>query len=202
MRKMFLSQLDLQKVNLQNEGINAVLFDESLGKVIKSDYAIVLGTSPEYARVRAEIAASFYEQGGTQKLIVSGAAVSSDVTESSFLREELIKRGVPEQAIIEEPHAYDTIQNMTCSLTEICKRTDIMAVESITVISEPFHMRRALSLANILLPKFIHIYGYTEGAARQREEWKTDERLFNCVKTELRILQEFIIKGRIKDIEI
>lgn len=199
---MFLSQLDLQKDNLQNKRINTVLFDERFEKVIKSDYAIVLGTSPEYACARAEIAASFYKKGGTKKLIVSGAAVSSDVTESSFLREELIKRGVPEQTIIEEPHAYDTIQNMTCSLTEICKRTDIMAIESITVISEPFHIRRALILANILLPKFIRIYGYTEGTARQRKEWETDDRLLNCVKTELGILQEFIIKGRIKDIEI
>lgn len=178
------------------------MFDESFEKAIKSDYAIVLGTAPEYARVRADVAASFYEQGGAQKLIVSGAAVSSDVTESSFLREELIKLGVPEGAIIEEPHAYDTIQNMTCSLTEICKRTDIMGVESITVISEPFHMRRALCLANLLLPKFIKVYGYTENVSRQREEWKTDERLLNCVKTELRILKEFIIKERIEDIEL
>lgn len=183
--------------------IDKILFSENYGKAIKSDFAIVCGTAPEYAKIRAGIAASFYKKGGTQNIIASGAAVSDkSVTECSVLKQELIKLGVPEEAIIEEPNAYDTIQNMTCSLTEICKRTDIMQVESITVITEPFHMKRVLCLAKILLPKFIKIYGYTEGVDIQRKDWKTDGRLMNCVKTEITILKQLAGKGRIEDTEI
>ncbi len=192
---MLLSQMN----TVTQEQIDKILFSELHETVQKSDYAIVLGTSPEYALVRAEIAASFYKKGGAEKMIVSGAAVSDkNITEGAFLHGELLRLGVPDGAIIEEAHAYDTIQNMTCSLTEICKRMDIMAVESITVITEPFHLKRALCLAKLLLPKFIKIYGYTEGTFRQREAWKTDERLKKCVKNEIIILQQLIKKGRIE----
>ena len=181
--------------------VDKVLFSENYGKAMKSDFAILCGTAPEYAKIRAKIAASFYKKGGTEKIIVSGAAVSDkSVTECSVLRDELIKLGVPSEAIIDEPRAYDTIQNMTCSLTEICKRTDIMQVESITVITEPFHIKRALCLAKILLPQFIKVYGYTEGVAEQRGQWKTDERLNNCVKNEIIILKQLAEKGRIEDL--
>jgi len=126
-----------------------------------------------------------------------------DITESAFMISELIKFGVPAEAIIEEPQLHSIpIQNMTCSLTEICRRTNIMDVESITVITEPFHVKRAVCLAELLLPKFISIYGYTEGLAQQRKEWKTDERLNNCVKNEIIILHRLIAKGRIKDIRL
>lgn len=179
--------------------IDKVLFSEDYGKAMKSDFAILCGTAPEYAKIRAGIASSFYKKGGTEKIIVSGAAVSDkSVTECSVLRAELIKLGVPSEAIIEEPRAYDTIQNMTCSLTEICKRTDIMRVESVTVITEPFHMKRALSLAKILLPEFIKVHGYTEGVGEQRKAWKSDERLKNCVENEIKILTQLAEKGRVK----
>ncbi len=178
-----------------------ILFGENYDTVVRSDYAIVLGAAPEYAKLRAQIAADFYKKGGTAQLIASGAAVSDkSVTECSVLRRELVRCGVPEEAIIEEPRAYDTIQNMTCALTEICKRADIMKVESITVITEPFHMKRALCLAKILLPSFISVYGYTDGCERQRQLWKKDERLKNCVENEVKILKQLVEQGRIEDL--
>lgn len=73
-------------------------------------------------------------------------------------------------------------------------------MESITVITEPFHIKRALCLAKILLPQFIKVYGYTEGVAEQRGQWKTDERLNNCVKNEIIILKQLAEKGRIEDL--
>lgn len=178
--------------------IDEILFSQNYANAVKSDYAILCGTAPEYACVRADIAASFYKKGGAEKIIASGAAVTNkDITESEFLRRELIKRGVPAEAVILEPHAYDTIQNMTCALTEICKRTDIMQVTKITVITEPYHMKRALALAKILLPTFIEIYGYTEGTEVQCKAWKFDERLKKCVENEIEILKRLAEKGRI-----
>lgn len=197
---MYLSQSDLSK--LTPEQADGILFGGLNERVEKADFAVVCGTAPKYAQIRAEIAAAYYKNGGTENLIVSGGAVADkSVKECTVLRERLLKYGVPQTAIIEEPNAFDTIQNITCSLTEICKRTDVMRVESVTVITEPFHMRRALLLAKILLPKFIKVYAFTQGADFQSEQWKTDERLKNCVKTEMEILKDLIIKGRISDIK-
>lgn len=201
---MYLTQVvDEEGRGLTERQTDAVLFGGNYERVNKCDYAIVLGTSPEYAVVRAEIAAAFYRKGGTENIIVSGAAVADKtVTEAAFLHGELVKRGVPQSAIIEEPNAYDTVQNMTCSLTEICKRTDIMRVKSVTVITEPFHMRRSLCLARLLLPGFIEIYGYTQGVARQRDAWKSDARLRECVRIETIILRQLAMQGRIQDVEL
>lgn len=197
---MYLSQSDLSK--LTPGQIDSIVFGGLNESVEKADFAVVCGTAPKYAQIRAEIAAVYYKYGGTENIIVSGGAVADkSVKESTVLRKMLLKSGVPQTAVTEEPNALDTIQNITCTLTEICKRTDIMQVESIAVITEPFHMKRALLLAKILLPPFIKVYGFTQGAVFQREQWKTDERLKNCVKNETVILKDLIIKGRINDIQ-
>lgn len=201
---MLFSQIvDGEGNGLTEKQTDELLFGTCYETVNKSDYAIVLGTAPEYAAVRARVAAEFYHSGGTANLVVSGAAVwDTDVTEAAVMRNELIKHGVPDYAVIEEPNACDTVQNMICSLTEICKRRDIMTVDAVTVISEPFHMRRSMSLAQILLPNFIRLYGYTSGTAEQRAVWKTDVRLHGCVRMETRILRQLVLQGRIKDIEL
>lgn len=198
---MKLSQINLNDVT--SEQIDNVLFRNITQPPKKADFAILCGTSPEYASVRVKIAASFYKKGCADKIIASGAAVSDkSVTESGYMKKELIKLGVSQDVIVEEPHAYDTIQNMTCSLTEICKSYDVFAVKNIAVITEPFHMRRSLCLAKLFLPEFICVFPYTEGTEAQRKEWKTDERLNKCVKTEMAILRSLVDKGVIDDIEI
>lgn len=87
------------------EKTDKILFGENYDTVIKSDYAVVLGSAPEYARLRAQIAANFYKKGGTRQIIASGAAVSTSAVECCVLKEELIKLGVPSEAVIEEPRA-------------------------------------------------------------------------------------------------
>lgn len=188
--------------DLSAEEVDGVLFSADY-LPLESDYIILLGTAPQYAPRRAEIAASLYQRLGGVKIIATGGAVSDkSVTECAVMKETLLKCGVPEAEIIEEPRACDTIQNITCSLTEMCKNTDIMSVKNVTVVSEPFHMRRSLLLARILLPQFIAVNGYTEGVEEQRKIWKKDERLHGCVKTEIEILRGLIAKGRIEDIRI
>lgn len=198
---MKLSQTDLNVIT--DDQIDSVLFESIVLQPCKADFAILCGTAPEHVDFRIRIAASFFSKGYADKLIVSGAAVSDkSVTESEYMRKGLIALGVPVNAVIEEPRAYDTIQNMTCSLTEICKRCDVFAVKNIAVLTEPFHMRRSLCLAKLLLPKFVNVFPYTEGIDAQRAQWKTDERLNNCVKTEIAILQSLISKGVIEDIDL
>lgn len=150
------------------------LFEDDYTAVHKSDYAIVLGCAPEWAIKRAKIAAEFYLRGGCEKIVVSGGVEheykGSKVSESAIMRETLIEAGIPESAVLCEDRARDTIQNMVCSLDVICKNCDIFGVKNITVISEPYHMKRSLLLAKIFLPEFIAVYGYTKYAETYRME--------------------------------
>ena len=198
---MYLSQTDVNA--LTDAQIDGILFSGLNETVYKSNFAILCGTSPEHVRIRTDIAFKYYKNGGAPYIVLSGSAVADKtVRESSAMYRQLIKAGVPDEALITEPCACDTIQNMTCSLTAVCKRTDIMEAESIAVITEPFHLRRALAVAKLLLPAFINVFGYTSGVREQRILRRTDERLKKCVRNEIKILKDLISKGRIQDIEI
>ena len=105
---MYLSQLNLEKIT--DSIAEKILFEDKHESVTKSDVAILCGTAPKFALHRAEIAADFYHKGGAKLIIASGSAVADkSVTESEVMHKALLSLGVPEQAIIEEPEAFNTI---------------------------------------------------------------------------------------------
>ncbi len=198
---MGLTDTDLEEIS--DEQAEEIVFGGVFETVSESECAIVLGTDPRYALVRAQIAASFYRKTAVKIMLCSGGAVwDESITEAAFLRMQLERLGVPPNRIFEEPIARDTKQNMTCSLALLSRLTDIAQIRTVTIITEPFHMRRSLCLANLLLPSYFSISGYTEGTAAQRMSWKEDVRLRACVKEELRNMCRLIRQGRMRDIEL
>ena len=196
---MYLSNCDL--TSLTDDQIDAILFNTDAEQINRSDYAVLLGTEPQYALARARIAASFYFAGGTGKIIATGAAVSDPtVTECKILRRELLALGVPSDDIIDEPNAKTTVGNMICSLGVMNVVGDITKIKRVTVITEPFHICRSVALAKAFFPRYFEIYGFTSHTQEQRERWKTDERLGRCVKNEIHLLNGFIRGGVIEDI--
>lgn len=185
---------------MTSEQIDELLFDESHETPHKADYALLLGTEPTYAVSRAEITASYYAKGGTAHIIATGAAVHDTTgTESAIMCRRLLERGVPADAVTEEPNARDTVGNMICSLGVMYARGDIAKVKSVAVITEPFHMRRSIALARLFLPSYIQVFGYTEHTAEQRRAWRDSERLARCVRTEVEVLSSLARMGWIED---
>ena len=85
---MFLSECDYE--DLTHEQIDKLLFSADLEKPVKSDYAILLGTAPEFAVVRARIAAEYFRAGGADRIVTTGGAVNDKtVTESAVMRAKL-----------------------------------------------------------------------------------------------------------------
>lgn len=198
---MLLSEARFEEMT--DEQVNALLFDEDNERVRQADYALLLGTEPTYACLRAEIAASFYAQRGTARIVATGAAVSDPTeTECAVMRRRLLELGVPAAAIIEEPNALDTIGNMICSLGAIYARGNVTNLRTIAVITEPFHMRRSLALARLFLPRYIQVFGYTEHTAEQRRVWREDARLARSVRTEVSILSALAQQHLIDDLPI
>lgn len=188
---------------LTDAQIKALLFDESNEVLRHADYAFLLGTEPTYACVRAEIAASYYLRGGTARIVASGAAVSDPTqTECAVMRQRLLTLGVPADAVVDEPHARDTVGNMICSLGAIYARGNVTDVKSVAVITEPFHMRRSLALAKLFLPHYIQVFGYTEHTAEQCLGWRTDARLERSVRNEIALLRSLAQQHLIDDMEI
>ncbi len=189
--------------SLTDEQIDQLLFFMDTESVRECDVAVLLGTAPKYAIHRAKVGALFYSLGGAERMIVTGAAVTDPtVTECEVMRRELVTQGVPQAAIIDEPHATTTAENMVYSLGAMSALGDVTRIRRVTVITEPFHIRRSLALAKAIFPRYMEVYGFTGSLREQRDAWKFDERLNRSVKNEISVLRGLIRDGVIADIEI
>lgn len=156
--------------------IEKLFLKEEYGKVVKSDYAIVLGCDTQGAVARADMAANFYFKGGAEKLIVSGGVErdykGGKAPECAIMRDRLLFRGVPDSAITEEKRATDTIENMVGGLMEICQSSSVLKVRKVTIITEPYHVPRSVLTAKIFLPPYMQVFGYTENTEKDLAEAK------------------------------
>lgn len=194
---------EVQPSSLTDEQIDQLLFYTDTESVRTCDVAVLLGTAPKYAIHRAQIGALFYSLGGAERMIVTGAAVTDPtVTECEVMRRELVAQGVPQAAIIDEPHATTTVENMVYSLGAMSTFCDVTRIRRVTVITEPFHICRSLALSKAIFPRYMEVYGFTGSLREQRDAWKFDERLNRSVKNEISVLRGLIRDGVIADIEI
>lgn len=101
------------------------------------------GTPTAVLRDRVETGASLYFEGKVEKLLMSGDNQSAYYNEPQAMRQYAISLGVPEEAIVTDSagtRTYDT-----------CYRAKaIFGVESALLVTQKFHLPRALFLCNAL----------------------------------------------------
>lgn len=116
----------------------------------RADAVLVLGREffpdgslrPELV-ARVDRAAELYRAGLVRHLVLTGSTGGGrnlERTEAGVMRELLLARGVPTEAIHLDTHARSTEENFACSipiLTELHART-------VLVVTDPWHMPRAL----------------------------------------------------------
>jgi len=120
------------------------------GPVDSADAAIVLGAaswgdrpSPVF-RERINYAVDLYKDGMVRKIIFTGARDSADEPPASTVAKRYaVGLGVPEADCIEEDRSRTTEENLLYA-REIARRADI---STFLVVSDPIHMKRAMTLA-------------------------------------------------------
>lgn len=114
----------------------------------KRDVALVLGTSkvangrinPFYtARIRA--AAELYHAGRVDGLLVSGDNGRADYNEPAQMAADLAALGVPAEYITADYAGFRTLDS-------IYRAGDVFGLQSYTIVSQGFHVERALYLAD------------------------------------------------------
>jgi hypothetical protein len=106
------------------------------------------------AAMQARIDRGYFEalQDPQAKIVVSGAGVGNTHIEAEVMARELLKKGVDETRLIIEPRAQNTISNAT--RTWLLLPTVVpgpIVVHRITVVTEPYHLVRALRIFSQLL---------------------------------------------------
>ena len=114
---------------------------------------LLLGTTPQarFDRItnyffiyRIDAAEQLYKAGKIDQILISGDENSLDgVNETECMRDSLVERGVPENAIILDGKGYRTI----CSVINANK---VYGLKSFTIISQKFHNERAIYQAEHL----------------------------------------------------
>ena len=122
------------------------LFDD-VEDIPYREVGLLLGTTPQtriggyvnrFFVFRIDATEKLYKAGKISKVLISGDEDSLDgVNEVVSMRDSLMVRGVPEEAIMLDGQGFRTLES-------VIRANRVFGVKSFTVISQQFHNERAL----------------------------------------------------------
>ncbi|MGW2392000.1 SanA/YdcF family protein [Streptomyces lydicamycinicus] len=99
------------------------------------------GAPSPYLAHRLDAAAALYERGTVRAVLVTGDNSRTDYDEPDAMRSYLLRHGVPARKIVSDFAGFDTWDS--------CSRAHrIFGVNRAVLVSQGFHIRRALALCN------------------------------------------------------
>ncbi len=106
-----------------------------LGASVKND-----GTPSDALRDRLDEAKRLYDNGATGKILITGDDGAYHADEIDVMKRYLQGTGVPEGDIITDGHGYRTYES--------CKNAKAAGINRVIIITQRFHLGRALYLCN------------------------------------------------------
>lgn len=138
------------------------------------DVALVLGaglqpdgTPSPYLAARLDIGHDLLARGKVKAILVSGDNQKKNYDEPTAMRDYLIKKGTPADRIVTDHAGLDTYDS--------CYRArDVFGTRSMTVVSQGYHVPRALAVCRAL---DLDVVGVGDETGRQFEDhWSRGER--------------------------
>ena len=122
-----------------------------------ADAAVVLGAavwgdepSPVFA-ARLDHAVDLYRAGRVRRVLLTGGAAPGGAAESAVGRAYAVQRGVLAADVAAEDRSRTTWQNLVCLRDTLASSARPSgALPSVLVVSDPYHLRRAVSMARDL----------------------------------------------------
>jgi SanA protein len=112
------------------------------------EVGLLLGTTPSIGGInnlfyttRIEAAKMLYERGKISHIIVSGDNSTAAYNEPEAMRKSLVKAGIPESDITLDYAGFRTLDSV------VRARHVFSQTGGFTIISQPFHVERALFIA-------------------------------------------------------
>ncbi len=127
------------------ESVSAPFVFDDLEKLPARKVALVLGTSQKvaggrtnlYFKYRIEAAAALWKSGKAKYLVVSGDNGSEYYNEPEDMAQALIGQGIPDSVIFRDFAGFRTLDS-------VVRCEAIFGQDSFTVVSQPFHNKRAI----------------------------------------------------------
>ena len=120
-----------------------------ISQIPKNRVGLVLGTGKNttngrinlYYKYRLQAAVDLFKAGKIEFILVSGDNSRKDYDEPTDFKNDLIKKGIPEEKIFLDYAGFRTLDS-------IVRAKEIFQLNSITIISQRFHNERAIYLSN------------------------------------------------------
>ncbi len=147
--------------------------ENHVGLLLGTNKYLDNGNVNRYYKYRIIAAAQLYKRGKIKYIIVSGDNGRKGYNEPAQMRDDLIKKGVPRSHIFLDYAGFRTLDS-------IVRAREIFGQTEITIISQPFHNKRALFIAR---NKGVEAVAFNARAVSKREGWKVHFReMFARVK--------------------
>jgi len=165
---------------------NQIVTNNAEGKVFSdidsikyNKVGLLLGTTPQarFDRItndffiyRIDAAEQLYKAGKIEKILISGDENSLDgISETECMKDSLVARGIPANAIILDGKGYRTI----CSVINANK---VFGFKNFTIISQKFHNERAIYQAEHLGLDVENMQAYNAEMPKSRRAYLTSIR--------------------------
>lgn len=141
--------LGILAINGMIKSTTAKRIYDSTDNLPEVDVALVLGTSPKlvdgarnlFFEFRMDAAAELFKSGKIKHLLVSGANPSIHYNEPDAMRDALVKRDVPFDAITLDYAGLRTLDS-------IVRAKHIFGQDRLIIVTQEFHLHRSLYLAD------------------------------------------------------
>ena len=111
-----------------------------VGLLLGASKFVANGRINVYYTNRINAAVELYKAGKINIILVSGDNGRETYDEPTTFKEDLIKKGIPESAIVLDYAGFRTLDS-------VVRAKEIFGQDSITIISQEFHNQRAIYLA-------------------------------------------------------
>jgi SanA protein len=137
-----------------------------VGLLLGTSKLLRSGRPNQYFTHRIEAAVELYKAGKIKAIVISGDNGRQEYNEPEDMKQELVKRGIPETQIYLDYAGFRTLDS-------VIRMDKIFGQQEFTVISQEFHNRRAIYIASAY---GLHAIGYNA----------EDVSAYNGLKTQLR----------------
>ncbi len=137
-----------------------------------TDVAILLGGDVCVWEERIAAAVEYYNRGLAPYILVTGGVVRKELPEGPEIEaiamaNRLMEAGIPKEAIIVEPEARTTQENMIYGTLQIYRHLTWEKARRIAIITSRSHMRRSMALARLFLPQMVEVFPYASNKAEE-----------------------------------
>ncbi len=162
-----------------------------------ADVALVFGYSdPEGAAIRARHAAQLYRAGHVPWLLFSGGCTHpGEPSEAESMAEVARALGVPNSAILLEPHARTTFENVAHTVTLLGELGILPRLSTLLLVSCPWHMGRVWRLARRSFSPTVRLLCCPHGERCLGHDWHVEEACRRRVEAEAELLAALIRAG-------